>query len=73
MRWRKRTFSVKSREGETRVIQKFLLCPRCYNDDCRWLEFALMLERVERIDISDNDDWSKYVWKWIEIGFANPD
>lgn len=56
-------YALTDREGERRVVRKFLLCPRCfeYDKQWRWLEYADILEEVKH---------DGYTWKWVEIGFA---
>lgn len=50
-------------EGNRRKVVKFLLIPRAFNGECRWLEYATMIEVVvqRRGGILD----------WEEIGFSD--
>jgi len=60
--------NLRRREGETRVVKKFLLIPRMFNSEYgRWLEYANIVERVMCVrDLNCEPEW-----KWIEIGFAD--
>jgi hypothetical protein len=46
----------KPKQGEKRVITKFLFLPLCLKNDCRWLESASILQ--------------KYWYGWENIKFV---
>jgi len=44
MRWNKREPRRERRLQEQRTIKRFLLFPRCINDETRWLEIANIIQ-----------------------------
>ena len=69
MRWNSRNY-LRSREGETRVVRKFLFWPRKIGDtQWRWLEFVNIKEIILQVDISKSCEWTDYTWKWREVAF----
>ncbi len=60
-----------SEEGNERVVTKFLLFPRTFEEEHRWLQKAAITERVIKQDIGGSDQWGYYKWVWAEVGFAN--
>jgi hypothetical protein len=71
MQWRSKFF-LKDREGETRVVRKFLFFPRCFHNDpfWKWMVWADVVEQVRKVDIGGSGEWGNYAWRWCEIGFA---
>jgi hypothetical protein len=71
MRWNSRYY-LKDREGETRVVRKFLFWPRLLQKDkhWRWLEFANIKEQVLKVDIGGSGEWGTYAWEWREVAFV---
>jgi hypothetical protein len=82
MRFRNRK-SLREREGETRVVRKFLWWPRSLGTgETRWLEFARITEKVFGIRAPFGFGQAAYVylhgeapgsfigWEWREVGFA---
>ena len=77
MRWNSRNY-LRSREGETRVVRKFLFWPRKIDiisinfrdTQWRWLEFINVKEQVVPVNISESWPWNDYTWKWREIAFV---
>ena len=63
-------YTLKHREGETRIVTKFLLFPRCFGGQTRWLEKADIVEEVKKIDVGGSMEWGNYAWRWHEIAFA---
>jgi hypothetical protein len=64
-------FALKPREGEERVVNKFLLWPRCFGGrSTRWLRRADIVERVVKVDVGGSGEWGNYAWKWVEVAFA---
>lgn len=64
------------REGDSRVVRKFLWYPRQFGiDEIRLFEFARIRERVQQIDIGYTSIiphiTGKYVYDWVEYGFAD--
>ena len=53
--------------GTTRTTRKFLIFPRRFGNETRWLESADMVERVTECGSTHN--FVSYVWR--EIGFAD--
>ena len=45
MRWKKK--KEKTKYGETRIINRFLIFPKTIQDETRWLEKASWVERAE--------------------------
>jgi len=58
---------LKDREGEERVVRKFLLWPRRFGNEKlgRWMEYAWIREKVQLF----HDDYEGDAWKWHEVGF----
>ena len=69
MRWGSR-FALKAREGEWRIRRKFLLLPRQFGEDteCRWLEWAWVIEVVRPVSDISGDHLT---WKWFETSFSD--
>ncbi|MCK9369198.1 hypothetical protein M0R04_04605 [Candidatus Dojkabacteria bacterium] len=49
--------------GSRRVIRRFLLLPRIFKDEVRWLEYANILEEY------NNFSFECCMERWNEIGF----
>lgn len=65
-------YALKSREGETRVVRKFLIWPRTFESErTRWMEYADITEEIMRVDVGGSMEWGNYAWKWVETGFAS--
>lgn len=65
-------YALKPREGEERIVSKFLLWPRCFEGrHTRWLERTDIVERVVKVDVGGSGEWGNYAWKWAEVGFAS--
>lgn len=64
-------FTLKSREGEQRIVKKFLFFPRNFGQSVtRWLETANIIEEVQMVEIIGFlNICNTYSWKWIEVGF----
>ena len=62
MRW------TKPKEGEIRVVSKFLLLPRTFNNEVRWLE---RVNIVEQYKIWGYSDFGKPEACWNEIGWRD--
>ena len=72
MKWGRKE-SLKSREGETRVVRKFLLWPRHLgSDEWRWLCYADIVEKIVAHDVGGSMEWGNYAWKWTETAFHKP-
>ena len=52
------------REGETRIITKFLFFPKKLDNERKWLEKAHILQKVCKVDIGGSMEWGKYKHKW---------
>lgn len=66
-------FFLKDREGEEKVVRKFLWFPAAFNQDTkrRWLEYADVVYEVKKIDTGWSCEWSSYAWRWQATRFAN--
>jgi|PlaIllAssembly_1097288.scaffolds.fasta_scaffold00001_29 hypothetical protein len=70
----KTQYELKDREGEKKIVRKFLWFPCAFNDDKehRWLETADVVYRVQRVYTFLNFVFSTGSgWKWRPIRFAN--
>ena len=59
MRWG----GIDPKNGEVRIIKRFLLFPRCIHGECRWLEVASIVQEF------DNNNWADDGWKdrgWLK-------
>ena len=73
--------TLRGREGEKRVVRKFLIWPRSFDGPVtKWLCHADIVEQVCRVDIGSWEPWfclddvlaqARYAWKWCEVGFKN--
>lgn len=72
MRWKSRLF-LQDRLGEERIVEKFLLFPRFYEDHRHvyWLETAKIVERICRVDVGGSCQWGEYAYKWMEQGVVD--
>lgn len=57
-------------KGETRIVRKFLIIPRTFNGERRWLESADIVERVDKFNDWSTPAGTPYL-NWVEIGFAD--
>ena len=48
MRWKRKVNTTKIGDIKERV--KYLFCPLCLDDDCRWLEFAKIRYVYKKIE-----------------------
>jgi len=65
-------YALKSREGEQRIVKKFLLWPRTFDSNrTRWFEYAHITEEVLKMDVGGSCEWGNYAWQWREVGFAS--
>lgn len=65
-------YALKDRQGETRVVRKFLIFPRTFESSrTRWFEYASIVEEVLQIDVGGSMEWGNYAYRWREIGFAS--
>lgn len=63
MRWMKKVLT----RNDTRVVLKFLLLPRCFDGEGRWLEWAYIKETVCGVGFTRRGD---LVLGWKEASFA---
>ena len=63
MRWKGKALTP----NDMRVVLKFLLLPRCFDVDGRWLEWAYIKETVCGVGFTRNGD---LVLGWKEVSFA---
>jgi hypothetical protein len=63
MRWKRKVLT----SNDTRVVLKFLLLPRCFDGEGRWLEWAYIKETVCAVGFDRSGD---VVWGWKEVSFA---
>jgi len=70
VRWPSKT-ALKPREGEERMVRKFLWWPRSFGGEKRWMEWCNIVEMVLRIDVGGSMEWGNYAWRWCETGFAD--
>lgn len=68
----KTRYYLKDREGEEKIVRKFSLLPRSFDDDKErvWLETVDIVYRIKKIDVGGTDGWGSYAWKWVPIRFA---
>jgi hypothetical protein len=62
-------FALRDQQDKLRVVRKFLFLPRTFDSEkTRWLEFAWIVEQVQRYCYGEGGAWK---WEWVEIGFAD--
>ena len=71
MKFKTRVF-LKDREGEEKIVRKFSLLPRSFDDDKErvWLETVDIVYRIKKVDVGGTDGWGSYAWKWVPVRFA---
>lgn len=70
MRWKRKT-KRQPKEGDTRIADRFLLFPKCLDDEWRWLELTQIQQEYRRTDRgSDLDDWT---YQWVDLRWATLD
>lgn len=52
--------------GERRIIRRFLILPRYIDGECRWLEYAIILQEYILIRV-DEQTYSKGCWKDLQF------
>lgn len=63
MRWKQKP---KPKEGDIRIIKKFLFFPKKIEDETRWLESAYIVQEYIRYQV----EWSiNYTWKDISWNY----
>lgn len=74
MIWKSK-FYLRDKEGEVRIRKRFLFFPLTFDrKKTRWLCFANVVERVERVervDVGGSMEWGNYAWKWVPVDFAD--
>ena len=60
MKWKE-----ENKEGKERIVNKFLLIPRCIDSETRWLEKATIKQKlVKRIDFTGGGG---YWYEWEDV------
>ena len=78
MRWKAKPPKPLPKNGDLRVISKFLFLPLRINNRVRWLEKTEIVQRyvvyyVEEYPLLFGKPFSYTMGKWETIGFAVPD
>lgn len=66
-----RIHKPRPREGDIRIMDKFLLFPKCIMDETRWLERARFKQKlVTKFDIFSDSPYTGWYlgwsdWEWI--------
>ena len=58
---------LEDKEGNQRVIEKFLWFPIKISGEWRWLEKCKILQEIRACDIGGSMEWGKYKRYWINI------
>lgn len=71
MRWTKPT----PREGDRRVVQKFLFLPKCLDGEWRWLERAKIVQRYidHEAMVSGWHYYGTNIGGWTDCGWSDDD
>lgn len=61
----KTRYELKDREGEEKIIRKFLWFPTSFDDDKEgvWLDVADVVYKIKKIDVGDHYSVDKWVWR----------
>ena len=75
MKWKTKKWKKKPspKEGEQRVIKKFLILPLSFNEETRWLCSTKIQQRYreDAIDSGEDGDWGIYVkGGWINVSWG---
>lgn len=72
MKWYDLKYKKKEhKEGDTRIVRKFLFLPTTFNHETRWLEFADILEEYYNEKVQQYYGIYTTVGKWKAIGFLD--
>lgn len=65
----KTTYALKDREGEEKIVRKFLWFPLYFGEEKEqyWLEIADVVYKIKKINVGEY--FSKYRWKWRKDRF----
>ena len=70
----KSKFYLRDQEGQIRLVSKFLLFPRRFQEKhWRWFTTETIVEQVCKVDIGGSGEWGNYAWRWCEQAFADSD
>lgn len=60
------------KEGESRIIEKFLLFPKRVNNETRWLERSRIKQKlIPQFDMFSDDPYSGWYLGWIDMEWIN--
>ena len=68
MRWSSRQ---KLPVGLKRVVKKFLLFPRCFDNEWRWFETVYIKQEIEDVDVGGSGEWGKFKREWINKSWSS--
>jgi len=56
---------------QERKVRKFLWFPKRLDNEWRWLETAIVKQKVMAIDVGGSMEWGRYKNKWIDIEWVD--
>ena len=65
MRWKKERSIYERKVGEVRIVKKFLWFPLRIGEEVRWLESAVIRQRIGHFQIPGSYDY----YAWENVGF----
>lgn len=63
-------YELQSREGEEKIVNKFIWFPTCFDNDLEkiWLENVDVVYQIKKVDVGEyHREWK---WKWLPERFA---
>ena len=68
MKWNSRPRPAVPCEGDTRIVKKYMLLPRCLDGEWRWLERCWVMQEYKFMDVGDGIAPVGF-YTWRDIGF----
>lgn len=65
LKWKKRV-KVDYREGDTRIVRRFLLWPVCIQDEWRWLGLAIIKQKLCGTFDYNSTGYRGFKWSNVE-------
>jgi len=74
MRWKAQKKKQQPKEGDTRIVDRSLLFPKCLDDEWRWLELTQIYQEYRpvrwMVDVPTLYDWVDLHWATFDEPMA---
>lgn len=70
MRWASKGSKQAPKEGDHRIVDRFLFFPKCIDDEWRWLEFASIGQKCKMLASLSPDPSTELKYPgWVDVGW----